>query len=171
MMAVSVLAIFLGLAFWGGVFHILRSAFVAKKTGHEAEITRLKAAQAGVVVPAPAPAPAGPSKAAVAAKAVGSAVAWTAPRVIAGTAVVAKVSHNGAQAAIAKAQAAKAAKAEARAKAAKAAKAKATKAAKAAQATPAGGNVLTPEQEKALETPAFMRKAKANATNTGATLH
>lgn len=159
MMAVSVLAIFLGLAFWGGVFHILRSAFVAKKTGHEAEITRLKAAQAGVVVPAPAPAPAGPSKAAVAAKAVGSAVAWTAPRVIAGTAVVAKVSHNGAQAAIAKAQAAKAAKA------------KATKAAKAAQATPAGGNVLTPEQEKALETPAFMRKAKANATNTGATLH
>lgn len=151
----------ISLVFWFGIFLLIRGHLNAKKTGHEAEIVRLRAAQAGVVQPA-APAPAakaGPSKAATAAQAVGKAAKWTAPRLVAGTAVVSKASVKGAKAAVNKAKAAQAAKSATAAKPAK----------------PAGGNVLSPEQEKDLATPAFMRAGKiinlAEHRENGRTLH
>ena len=158
MMEIAMLAVVLGLAFWGGVFMVIRGFISAKKTGHEAEIfrhqaeiTRLKAEQAGVVQPAaPAPAPkAGPSKAATAAKAVGKAAAWTAPRIVAGTAVVSKASVKGAKATIVQVGEWKKAKAAAKAPV------------QPAETPASGGNVLTPEQEKTMtKTPAFMRAGK-----------
>ncbi|MBU2753049.1 hypothetical protein HER14_19485 [Acidithiobacillus thiooxidans] len=150
--------LFISLFFWAAVIWAIRTAIVSRKTGHEAtiakaqaEIARLKAEQAGVVQPAaPAPAPkAGPSKAATAAKAVGKAAAWTAPRLVAGTAVVSKASVKGAKATIVQVSEWKKAKAAAKAPV------------QPAETPASGGNVLTPEQEKTMtETPAFMRAGK-----------
>ncbi|MDX5935480.1 hypothetical protein [Acidithiobacillus thiooxidans] len=157
MVSIGVMGIVLGLVFWAGVFLTIRGFISAKKTGHEAsiakahaEITRLKAEQAGVQPAAPAPAPkAGPSKAATAAKAVGKAAAWTAPRLVAGTAVVSKASVKGAKATIVQVSKWKKAKAAAKAPV------------QPAETPASGGNVLTPEQEKTMtETPAFMRAGK-----------
>jgi hypothetical protein len=150
--------LFISLFFWAAVIWAIRTAIVSRKTGHEAtiakaqaEIARLKAEQAGVVQPAaPAPAPkVGPSKAATAAKAVGKAAAWTAPRIVAGTAVVSKASVKGAKATIVQVSEWKKAKAAAKAPV------------QPAETPASGGNVLTPEQEKTMtETPAFMRAGK-----------
>lgn len=137
----------LTMVFWVGVFLVARSIFAAKKTGHEAELLRLRAQMKGVDTSAPAPTPAkGPSLAAKAAngaaQATAQAVKFTAPRVVAGTAVLAKSAHKAGKAAVAKVAEAKAQP-------------------QPAEMTPvSGGNVLTPEQEKQMETPAFMRAGK-----------
>lgn len=148
------------LIFWGGIFFIFRSMVRMRTIGHEREISRLKMQQVGEADNIQPSQPKGPSMAAKAVRGFGNAVAWTAPRLLAGTVVAGKKSFSAAKFAATKTQAWNQARVMAKADAAKAAE---------PIVTPAGGNVLTPEQETEMQTPAYMRKGKS--IDAGHTLH
>lgn len=146
----------LSMLFWGGIFLFLRGYLAAKKTGHEAEIARLKAAADGVQLQ---PQPKSPSLAGRAAK--GSllgtfkALKWAGPRIAAGAAKSARFTGRLTKTAVTSAQANMAKR----------------KAAKQQPAAAPMAQPVSPEQDWAqYDVPAYQR-AKESSTSSRQTLH
>ncbi|MGK9451697.1 hypothetical protein [Acidithiobacillus caldus] len=154
--------------FWAGIFLLFRSLVRARTARHELEIHRLKMNAIGSAPNTVSAAPiqlSGPSKSALLFRSIWKGIRWTAPRLLAGLVVTGSFSRRTGKRIARKANSTIRAWHQARVAKAKAA------AAAPAYTQPAGGNVLSPEQEKELSsTPAYMRKG-ARTTHEGHTLH
>ncbi len=157
MFAIAIVSV----VFWGGIFMFFRALVRARTAKHELEIHRLKMHNIGAdtapEMPASQPQPSGPSKSARFFGGIWKATRWTAPRLLAGVVVTGQASARATKHAVNKGRSWNQARLAEKAKVP-------------SFTQPAGGNVLSPEQERELvSTPAYMRKGKVN--HEGQTLH